>query len=478
MAERIKQNRVCYSIDWLQLTCVCPGGIPPANDEYVSPDSDSSGAHRWYTLRDGSYYIKGYNYQKEVMCSGYVVAHIACLPRSEHMPFDAAAIKLENSVLYLSDWYFCLSDLLKAISWQPRKLSRVDLAADFNFFLNGLCPDAFLRAYVRKQDASYLRIGSNKFCLYGVKDMHSLSYDSIRWGSRKNGVSVYMYNKSKELREVKNKPYIREAWKKADLSSTRDVWRVEISLTSAGMGLKNLTNDMIQNLFVDDLKGANACRDIFKVYGAKYFRFVKTQRGAKSKRDLKEVKLLDFATDCALRPCTQVCSLDSGRMEKIISRRLLQMKTYVMTHEFKDRIMMLDALNKVIELFNQHYQIKDTLTFQEEVLTQELQQAISSVFHLPTEEAEFYALRDARKRLSEWKAVAVEIAKAIVQHISSAHAASPPPRAAARNGFFAPTLTNIPFPSPDITPEFVSQFVGQFFKDDDFADIPGEDEER
>ena len=147
-----------------------------------------------------------------------------------------------------------------------------------------------------------------------------------------------------------------------------------------------------------------------------------------------------------------------------------------MTHDFQDRILMLDALDKVIELFNQHYQIKYTLTFQEEFITQELQPAISSVFHLPTEEAEFYALRDARSRLSEWKAVAVEIAKAIVQHISSAHATSPPPRTGVRNDFFAPTLTNIPFPSPDITPEFVSQFVGTFFKDDDFSDIPEEDD--
>lgn len=465
----MKTNRVAYSIDWLQLTCSVPGGIQPSRDEYVSPHNDASGNHRWYILRDGSYYIKGFNYQKEVVCSGFVVAHIACVPRSEHMPYDTGAIKLENSVLYLADWYFILSDLLTAIEWHPRKLSRVDLCADFNFFLGGLCPDTFLRKYVRKNDASYLRIGSNKFCLYGVKDMHTTAYDSIRWGSRQNGVSVYMYNKSKELREVKNKPYIREVWQKAGLSSTRDVWRVEISLTTSGMGLKNMTDDMFHTLFVDDLAGANACRDIFKVYAAKFFRFVQTKRGAKCKRDLKEVQLLDLTTNCSMRPTTQQSCSDTGRMEKIISRRLLQMKTYVMTHQFNDRIMMLDALNKVIELFNQHYQIKDAVAYNQEMLQKELETVVSSVFHLPSEESAFYDLRDARRNLTQWKAVAVEIAKAIVQHISSAHATSPPPRAAARNGFFAPTLTHIPFPTPDITPEFISQFVGNFFKDDDFS---------
>lgn len=441
-------------------------GTPPAWEEAVSPQADRIGNHRFYQLRDGDYYIRGYEFQKEVVCSGFVVAHIACVPRTEHLPLFSGAIKLENATLYVADWYFQLTDILAVLGWVPKKISRLDLCADFNYFVGGLLPSTFLRSYIRKQDASYIRMGSNKFCVYGLKDMHTTSFDSIRWGSRQNGVSVYMYNKTRELLEVKNKPHIRALWKAHDLSTTLDVWRVEISITSQGLGLKSATDAMFHHLFVDDLAEPNACRDLFKVYAAKYFRFLRTARGAKRKRDLKEVQLLDLTTDCPLRPFERIESVDSGRMEKIVSRKLHQMFEAVQLGQCSDKAVMTDALAKVIQLYDQHYEIKDNVAFTSKRLGELLHNPLLSSLHLPTKESEFYNLTKARRNLSRWERVAQLICDAILKEIRNAHSASPLPRAAARNGQTLPS--SIPAPPQEITPQWVSDFVGRFFDEEEF----------
>lgn len=466
MPKGTKIPRCAYAIDWLQLTCEVPMGLAPSWEEAVSPQNDQSGNHRFYTLREGDYYIRGYEFQREVWCAGFKVAHIACVPRTDHLPLFSGAIKLENSTLYLDDWYFILTDILATLQWVPKKISRLDLCADFNYFVGGLLPSTFLRKYIRKQDGSYLRMGSNKFCVYGLKDMHTTSYDSIRWGSRQNGVSVYMYNKSRELLEVKNKPHIRALWKAHDLSTTLDVWRVEISITSQGLGLKSATDAMFHSLFVDDLAEPNACRDLFKVYAAKYFRFLRTERGAKRKRDLKEVQLLDLQTNCPLRPHEQISHVDSGRMEKIVSRKLHQMFEAVQLGECSDKRIMADALSKVIQLFDQHFQIKDQVAWSGRKLEELFRDPLLSSLHLPTKEAEFYNLTKARRNLGKWERIANLLCEALLKEIKNAHSASPLPRAVARNGQTLPS--SIPAPPPDITPDFISKFVGSFFDDVDF----------
>lgn len=459
MPKGEKKPRTAYAIDWLQLTCIVQQGIQPSWEERMSPQSDAVGNHRVYTLRDGAYFIRGFDFQKEIWWKNYLVAHIACTPRQEHMPLDYGAIKLENSCLYVADWYFILTDILATLQWQPKKISRLDLAADFNYFIGGLLPSTFLRKYVCKNAASYIRIGSNKFCVYGLKDMRKTSFDSIRWGSRQNGVSVYMYNKTRELNEVKNKPYIRALWKTHELSTTLDVWRVEISITSQGLGLKNATDDMFHTLFVDDLKDPDAPQRFFKVYAAKYFRFMRTDRQAKRKRDLKEVQLLCLDSDCPLRPQEITNKSDCGRMEKIISRRLGDMYMEIRDGEYKDKSILMDAIGRVKRIYDKRFEIKDQRSWQESKMEYLLQEPLRSAFSLPKDEAQYYNLTQARHRLAYWSNITTILAKAIIKEISHAHSQSPLPRADARN---SKTLTTYPS-VPTITPKFVSNFVASFF---------------
>lgn len=436
-----KTPRTAYAIDWMQLFCSVPHACPPEWEEKISPNADRSGNHRTYKLVASLHYIKGYEWQREVLFGKYTVATIACQPKDERHRKDGGAIKLNNAVLYVADWYFILTDILATLQWSPLNITRVDLCADFNYFMGGLAPDTFLRKYVCKTAASYLRVGSNKFCVYGIKDMRCTVYDSIRWGSRQSGVSVYMYNKSKELREVKDKPWIREHWQQAQLSSTRDVWRVEISISSEALGLKDLYHNLVHNLFIDELMTPDLCRDIFKVYAAKHFRFLKTDRQAKRKRDLKPVELLDLSSHSNMMPVGLKESHDTGRMERIVSNKLQNLYKYVADRDFSDKYQMLDAINKTMCLYNMHHNIKAEVSASYDALEQHVSDVVCSVFQLPNKQQMRAALNMARVDIEEWHDIVAKVAKEVIARQLNAHRKMPLPRTAVRNSPDAPTST-------------------------------------
>ena len=410
----MKSQRAMYSIDWLQIFCSVPKACPPDWESRFSSQADEHGNHREYKIIPSAHFIKGYHWQREIMYRNYTIATIACQPVDERHREDGGAIKLANPVLYVADWHFILSDVLNVLGWTPLNITRVDLCCDFNFFLGGLAPQTFLRKYVTKDKASYLRKGSNKAAVYLIKDMRCTIFDSIRWGSRQSGVSVYMYNKSKELREVKDKPWIREAWKKAELSSTKDVWRVEISISSQGLGLKNLKNHLFHNLFVDELRGVDAVRDIFRVYAAKHFSFLHTDPKAKYKKDLKPVQLLDLTTSCTLKPVSLVENHDTGRMERIVSNKLLQLYDYVAVRDYTDKYAFLHALETTIEVYNAHHNIKAEVSDSLAAMENHLMLVICNTFQLPEKSSLLSRIRSARSDLSEWESLARQLAREVI----------------------------------------------------------------
>ena len=443
----MKTARCTYSVDWLQMFCQVPKGCPPDWQEKTSCQSDAWGNHRVYKIVEPQHFIKGYQWQREIIYRGYTIATIACQPVDERHRRDGGAIKLANAVLYVSDWYFILMDVLGVLGWMPLNITRVDLAADFNFFMGGLDPATFLRKYVCKQKASYLRVGSNKAAVYLIKDMRCTIFDSIRWGSRQSGVSVYMYNKTKELTEKKDKPYIREAWKKAELSSTKPVWRVEISITSQGLVLKDMFSHMVHNLFVDEFRDANLTRDMFKVYAAKYFRFLRTDPKAKRKRDLQEITLLDVKTDSPYKPVFLQESRDTGRMERVVSNKLIKLRDYIISRDSVDKYEMLSALDKCIQLYNFHHNIKAEVTTQVDALESHVAETITTIFQLPDKQAIRSNLHAARVNIEEWNNLAASMARQVIKEAAAHKSCTksiPPPRAVARNN---KTLTTSPPPT-------------------------------
>lgn len=350
----MKKPRCVYSLDWVQLYCTSKdSSLSIADVSLISPCNDKYGNHREYTLKDGKEYIKGYTFNRTVWFGKYSLAIIAWLPKNHNNDPFGCAIKLLNPVLYVADWHFILADILATLHWQAKSITRIDIACDLNYFINGLNPETFIRKYMLKTGDTYIREGSNKWNAHGLKEIHRNNFEAIRWGSRKSGVSVYLYNKSKELKDKKYKPWIVDSWKDACLDINK-VWRVEISVNSSGRGLKDVESVFIRPLFVDELSTQEDVESIFKMYAKKYFAFRKVKRGgAKRKKDMEVVPLLNLDEETRLKPTTLYQAQKSTRKEKTVIRELEEFKEQLWLEDSFNELPLINALELVVRVYSQ-----------------------------------------------------------------------------------------------------------------------------
>lgn len=317
------------SVDWLQLFCHADPSRPVSvGDVLTSPRRDRAGYHRDYKVVAPSEYMKGYKFQFSLKYKGYTIAHCGMSPSDPSRNQFGAAFKVANPVLYVAQWRWIAEDAIAALGWQAQNITRLDLACDLNEFYNGMSIPKFIAVYDRVPTASrcsFIRDGSNKYCIHGVKDLWSNERETIRWGSRSSGVSVYLYNKSKELRQKKYKPWIVDSWRAAGLD-VEHVWRVEISINSKGTSLRSLADEEFSTLFVDDIDTQAKLNDIFAAYAKRYFSFRRvTTSGAKTKKNMPHVALLPPIGQPTCKPTTLYAFADSGRTERLVSNYIAAM---------------------------------------------------------------------------------------------------------------------------------------------------------
>lgn len=299
----MRKNKCTISIDWLQVLCRKSDNRTDTSTFFVSPNTNEYGNHNTYIARDAQEWTAGYNYHRTIFLNKIAIAHISWCPKRENIDPNNCSVKLSNNLLYTNQWHFILGDLTRALGWQVKSITRLDIACDFNHFLHGLNPELFIRRYIRNKQDSYIRTLSNKFCLVGEKNTQNTRIDYIRWGSRTSGVCTYLYNKSKEMRDCKMKPWIIERWRGAGLN-VKNVWRVEFSINSSGRGLKDIEQGIIHNLFVDDIETQERLIQIFHTYAKRYFNFRHIKKdGQKYVKDMKNVELLDTAEALKMIPC-------------------------------------------------------------------------------------------------------------------------------------------------------------------------------
>lgn len=365
-APTMKSPKVCYSIDWLQVYCKGSAEIQ-LGQVFTSPRRDRLGYHRDYKIAKPREFVAGYEHVYAIMFKDYHVATIGVQPRDKARPQWGCALKIANPVLYVADWFWIYEDILLALGWTARNITRIDLAADFNKFCNNINPDKFIAEYVSEPTSSrssWIRRGSNEWCVYGRKDMNATRFNSIRWGSRQSGVSTYMYCKSLELQDKKYKPWIVDAWERAGLhvwdadadgvAKLAKVWRVEISISSRGLKLKDRSADRLHTLFTDDVSTQEEVVCWFQTYARQYFQFCRLRKEdtTKRKRDLKPTQLLPDESAYTLKPTTLYTNVDSGRTERLISRHLHRLEWEVSDKLFPN-------VSKVFSLAAAHF---DTLT--------------------------------------------------------------------------------------------------------------------
>ena len=330
----------CINIDWFQVYCLQPYGcnLP----QIISQK---------YTIRDRGMGTRHFKMLMDVWRDEKYL-EIQYLPFSVKSDKgkgiwhpDACLIKLCNKYCYGLNEITDLLDYLFSINIQLKSISRIDICMDFQRFDNGLLPQTLIKKFLSSE---YYKLGASKFTTIG-NQKEAVEYDYIRFGSGKSSYSVYLYNKTKELKEVKDKPYIRESWEKAGFNNSEDVWRLEFSIRSdakhliylesdftelpSGEIMNNTTAEIMNSnvkLGIDStgkqraylpincnmLQGSSLVR-LFAALSANYFRFVRKGKGAK--KNMKKVDIFRNLYNDKQIKLGIVCKFkESGRTEKMV----------------------------------------------------------------------------------------------------------------------------------------------------------------
>lgn len=267
--------------------------------------------------------------------------YILFAPRTSVLPACAGQMKIENRSLYESDLMPRLSFVMSNLNIEYRSLSRVDVYYDCNKFLGGRLPSKFIQDYTAQK---ILKIGINRgylnFANYGYQVANGSrkmpagfavgapAWTGVTWGS-KDYVQAQIYNKSEELRQVKYKPHIVQAWESAGLDP-KNVWRAEIRITKQGKGLHLLESDDLFSLGAYEIANTHRIHELFQVYADRYFRFVFRDYHVK-RQQMRSCKLFCKLTDkeIVIKPKIITQKTHSNRTTKLVNNFLMKLNSYL-----------------------------------------------------------------------------------------------------------------------------------------------------
>lgn len=281
----------CVNIDWLE--CYCH------EDSIGFPHDAEFFRSLGYEVREREYGTPVYHEMFTLLDQdGHPFIEVRRRPKSDTRQLHGVLnpyschIRLSNRACYFSTAVANLRQFLRTAGMQFQRISRLDICYDFSLFDYGDEPNRFLQRYM---SGKYSKINQANLSAHGLDQWDGRLWNSVSWGSPKSMVSTKFYNKTMELKQVKDKPYIRQAWQLAGLvddayaltKTTADgkvtvpeVWRVEFSLKSSvrnwfviedNKGKKRKLRSIRHNLDMYD--SAAKLWDVFASLSEHYFHF-------------------------------------------------------------------------------------------------------------------------------------------------------------------------------------------------------------
>lgn len=217
------------------------------------------------------------------------ILHVSRKPYSSVMSQSIGICKVDNAVLYMPNAVNVIQRALECCHIRILSITRVDLCGDFER-IAGVYP---AKAIENVLSGKWLRVGQSRFYgrgedlwrLSGIRQVgqhcwaaensfeflgsanNASRFTYLRYGSRSSEVCTYLYNKSLELKQIHDKPYIRQLWEGA----SGDVWRLEFSIK--GKHLTHIAREMRRGMptgweqYFDEDKR----QEIYSALAAKYF---------------------------------------------------------------------------------------------------------------------------------------------------------------------------------------------------------------
>lgn len=254
------------------------------------------------------------------------------------MPPRSVHLRILNEWLYTSTWYKSMRELIWSLGLEYVSISRIDVYADFNKFYAGRTPLRLIQDYL---SGKVLKIGINRGYLsfdnmgYVISNgarklpdgfhVNKPAINGITWG-RKGYIQTQLYNKSKELRDVKFKPWIYETWQQYGLD-VNNVWRLEFRIQKEGKSLQLLDSGDLFQLGISDMSDFHRIHDLFTAYVIKYARFVLRDYHVK-KQQMDNIRLFGDITEnqAVIRPKINQEHIASNRTAKIVRNFLDQLE--------------------------------------------------------------------------------------------------------------------------------------------------------
>ena len=122
------------------------------------------------------------------------VCFTICLNARSHI-YEAGTmqIKVNNRRLYTGQWLRDWALLNTILKFQKIKVNRLDIAADFNSFKNGLTPKKLINNFLT---CDFIKTGRGKFYVIGEQKKY-IDAQYLRFGKGDSDVSAYLYNNTK-----------------------------------------------------------------------------------------------------------------------------------------------------------------------------------------------------------------------------------------------------------------------------------------
>lgn len=319
----------CVNIDWLEVFCSEPITQPLNADYFIS---------KGYYVKQRDYGTPQYREMFTVYEHNFPFIEVRRNPYSLKPLggiFNAndCHIRLCNRACYSLSPINDLRKFLLAHRYTYKSLTRIDICLDFNRFDKGTNPEIMMRDYM---EGRISKINQCNIAAHGKDSFARRIWNSVSWGSSKSPISTKLYCKSLELKEVKDKFYIRDAWAAAGLDVSQPVWRVEFSVKSDYKHFVKLdTGELVPNDLTtyDD---RHKCLFRFHSFAAKYFHFKIVERkkdGTLQRKDRCKDKILFVITkdESSYIPVKLTEDTEPDRTDKLLADRLRQMLNDVHT---------------------------------------------------------------------------------------------------------------------------------------------------
>lgn len=265
-----------------------------------------------------SYQSRQFKLLEEWIIDNELFASVQRVPSSSILDKHDGIIKISNRFLYQKNSIGRLQELCRRQGITIKHITRLDICTDFNTFHNNYQPEQLIKDFL---NGVILHSGKCKFTVSGRHE-HKNTFEYLRIGQKTSDVHAYLYNKTKEMNDVKFKHYIFDDWKRGGLDTKKNVWRLEFSLNSTATKLVDTSTGEMQRISLDDIKDLSYLQNLYSSLCYQYFRF-KVNDGQKNKSRMKDIVLIK-QTEGTLKRIRLHDSADITRSEKVLVKQLYQ----------------------------------------------------------------------------------------------------------------------------------------------------------